>query len=519
MKHQFRVNQANFSAASALALFITTSVIGCREDRLPTNEASAYTSNVGALLQTKCANAGCHAGDTPAAGWRADSYVGAIGCTSDRTQVTVGGSGAPILTVLARPDHASILTASERELLAQWVVRGTPSTEGAVHSGTFADPRAPDSHVQFLRSRRYRPLLDANDADACNKCHAGAPLALPGLPAAGATACTTCHAESGGPFACSTCHGAPGRASPPRDPCFAPLGAMTPAPDAHAAHVNPSALHAGTFTCSTCHPVPSANDVVSGAHIDGHVEVFFDYTKAGNQAAFDATTKTCTGTCHSRGGRRPSPAWTEGRVGCNDCHSSPPANHYAGACTSCHREANADGTALTAAVLHMNGKVDRGDGSGTCGACHGQGTDPWPTTNAHQGHKAPSSSAAVACETCHVVPGPNDRHPLGGAASVKLGGLALKGGARGAFEPATRSCSQTYCHTGRGGAMTTPTWTEGPAAATCGNCHAIPPPAPHTQSTSCAGSTSCHSGSVDTQNRFTPAGKNAHVDGQVTRGL
>lgn len=444
--------------------------------------------------------------------------MGAIGCKNDGTPVTLGGAEAPIFTALSRPDHATLLAPAERDAILAWVTRGAPSTEGAVHPGTFADPRSPDGHAQFLRRQRYRPLLDPNDKDACHRCHSGAPLPIPGLAAPSATPCTTCHTEAGGAFACSTCHGAPGRAAPPRDRCFDAPGTPAPSADAHAAHVNATATHAQPFACASCHPVPSANDVVSGAHIDGYVEVFFDHAVAGGAASYDSATKTCTGTCHGRGGKRPSPAWTDGPMGCSDCHSSPPANHYAGACTSCHREPNAEGTALTAAVLHLNGAVDRGDGSGTCGACHGQGTDPWPTTNAHRGHKAPANAAAVPCETCHVVPTPNTRHPIGGGAKVTLGGLALKGGARGAFDPSDKSCGKTYCHDGRGGAVTAPKWTDGPTAAACGSCHSIPPPAPHTQSTSCAGSSICHAASVDANNAFTPAGKNTHVDGQVTRG-
>ena len=84
--------------------------------------------------------------------------------------------------------------------------------------------------------------------------------------------------------------------------------------------------------------------------------------------------------------------WTQAPapVGCNDCHLSPPANHYTGACTGCHAEANATGTALTPGPLHVNGKVDLGNGSGQCGACHGSGNSPWPTTQVHAAHQNPT---------------------------------------------------------------------------------------------------------------------------------
>jgi hypothetical protein len=51
-------------------------------------------------------------------------------------------------------------------------------------------------------------------------------------------------------------------------------------------------------------------------------------------------------------------------MGCNDCHGAPPVAHPAGPCTNCHSEANANGTALTPGPLHLNGRIDFGDGTG-----------------------------------------------------------------------------------------------------------------------------------------------------------
>lgn len=516
---QTRIRARGAAKALLIAAFINA-LCACRDERIATDGTPDFRGRIGLLLRERCAS--CHGGASPAAGWRADSYLGAIGCTTDGRPVTLGANAAPIVAVFARTDHASLLSDSERDDLVRWVERGTPSTLGGVHPSSFADPRTVDSHVAFLRSRRYAPLVDPNDADACNRCHAGAPLPLTSLPASGATACTTCHAEPGGAFACSTCHGSQGRAYPPSNACFA-QGARAAAPpnDPHAVHVDPTALHGDGIACATCHPVPDAKDVLRGAHVDGHVEVFFDYARAGREATFDPGTKRCTSSCHDRGGRRPNVAWSEGgaHLDCNGCHLSPPTDHYAGTCTTCHRGPDANGVTLLDARLHANGIVDRGDGSGGCGACHGSGADPWPTTNAHPAHAAPANAASVACVTCHVVPAPSDRHPTGEGARVRFAGLAVKGGSQASFDAATKSCASTYCHASRGGARTTPVWTNDPSAAACGSCHAQPPPPPHTQTTNCGAATICHTGSLATPASFTPAGKAAHVDGFVTRGL
>ena len=148
----------------------------------------------------------------------------------------------------------------------------------------------------------------------------------------------------------------------------------------HAAHVEPSPERSGGVPCSTCHPVPGS-PVIGGLHGDGIVEVTFDTTLVPGEPSYDASTGSCAVYCHAQGGAKPSVTWTEPvtPVGCGDCHRSPPAGHFAGPCTGCHAEANATGTALTGGPLHLNGKVDLGDGSGQCGACHGTADSPWPT--------------------------------------------------------------------------------------------------------------------------------------------
>ncbi|HEY8079281.1 MAG TPA: CxxxxCH/CxxCH domain-containing protein, partial [Labilithrix sp.] len=307
-----------------------------------------------------------------------------------------------------------------------------------------------------------------------------------------------------GALACGTCHGdGASRASPPRDPCFHPNEG-----GAHLAHTAPTAARANGLACATCHPSPDPANPIAGAHANGVVDVIAE-------VAWDGA--TCSNTCHTRpGGSKGRVAWSDTTpLGCGSCHGAPPPVHFAGACSSCHREANADGTALANPVLHVNGKVDLGDGSGACGACHGTGASPWPKTNAHATHMAPDSAASVPCESCHEVPtsfGAGTAHPRGGPAVVTFSGRATIGGAKPTY--VSGSCASTYCH-----GAATPKWADASGAGkACGSCHGLPPPAPHVGSTTCE---QCHSPVV----RSTPSGPaidpafaSRHVDGNIDRG-
>jgi predicted CxxxxCH...CXXCH cytochrome family protein len=503
--------------ASALATSIVAATLplGCDVEARPIADEPTYRDDVATILDARCAR--CHAGDAPAAGFRANSYAGAIGCTTKGAVAVLPADAAPLLLALARPDHREFATDEERATLARWVASGAQSVRAGVHPRAFADPRSPSGHATVLRATRYRALTDRNDRDACAQCHEGAGVRPAKITssAAGATACTTCHADSGGVNACATCHGAPGRPYPPRDTCFYPSDSKN---DAHAAHAAPSRSSAQGLDCASCHPRPALGSF-TGAHADGYVEVWFDHAVAGRDARFDGVARRCTGTCHDRGGATPAPTWTSGgaALDCNSCHSSPPKAHFTGPCSSCHREANASGTALAAPHLHVNGNVDLGDGSGRCGACHGSGDSPWPSTGAHAAHASPAGAAAVACETCHSVPGPNDAHPLrAGAAVVRLAGLATKGGRPATYDPATKTCAATYCHEGAGAGSKAPRWTDGASARACGSCHATPPPPPHAQDTSCGAST-CHEGVTTSALALSAAGRAVHVNGIIDR--
>lgn len=447
-----------------------------------------------------------------------------VACTASGRAVTVAGPDGetPLVAALSRPDHVGLVTETEATLLRRWAAAGAPAIRGGVHTAAFVDPRSPESHGAVLRAKHYTPMLDAADRDACGRCHNGLGVGREPatFPAPGATPCTTCHTEEGGPFACTTCHGVPaargkpGRAYPPRDLCFHPDAGET----GHPAHAGPSASRAEGLACSTCHPSPALGSLAP-PHADGHVAVWFDPAVAGAKATFDASTKKCTGTCHARGGARPEVVWTEAvALGCNDCHKTPPPAHYQGPCSACHREANATGTALVMPLLHANGRVDLGNGSGTCGACHGNGSDPWPGTGAHRAHASPTNSRPVACESCHELPQPGAQHPTGkGSATVRFGALAVNGARRPTYDPATKTCAGTYCHEYVGGTVQAPRWDGGASQAACGTCHAVPPPPPHIQDVNCA-SAGCHEGLTSTDaKRVLPLGIPSHVDGVVDR--
>jgi predicted CxxxxCH...CXXCH cytochrome family protein len=488
----------------AIGLGVGASIAACGTK---TFEAPpTYRDDVAPLVARKCAS--CHSGDAPAGGWRANGYLDAVGC--------VDGKHVDLIAALATPAHAGIVDDDERALLVRWSEAGTPAFRDGVHAAAFVDPRSPSSHGRFLRAHRWRPMLDAKDPDACGVCHDGAP-ARPDpapTPAPGATACTSCHdspSPNGGALACDSCHGQKPHAYPPRDACFFPDDIVEPT---HAAHVEPSASTIAGVACARCHPTPGA-EVIGGTHGDGDVEVWLPQNLPGKQAYFDPTTKGCTTRCHlGPDGKRPTPTWGDAtKMNCNDCHGAPPANHAKGACTSCHREANADGTALDRPVLHMNGVVDLGDGSKKCGACHGSGDDPWPSTGAHAAHEKPANAAPVACSTCHDVPADLSSHPKGEAVVVKLSALAASGGRAPTYDATTKTCANVYCHAIAGASTPAPTWTGGASAGSCGACHSIPPLAPHVASFGCGFGT-CHGGSVAGL-VFTSEGRVRHVDGHI----
>ncbi len=501
---------------------------GCSSPRAVPTLAPVFDVDVAPILDAHCGS--CHGGDSPAAGWTASSFLGAIACVSpsDAPASLPATEQAPILAVLRTPSHSGFLDAADTATVAAWVLGGSPAFQGTVHAPGIVDPRSPAFHGTLLRASRWAEMLDPNNDNACGECHAGTLSAPPGvtLPAPGATACTSCHAEPGGVLACGTCHGDGTREYPPRDLCFFPGDAKTAG--AHAAHVESSVDRLGGYACSTCHPVPEATppeDVISGLHGNGSVDVSFNQALIQGEASFDATTQVCAVACHDAGGHLLRPAWSDPNpVGCNDCHLSPPANHFPGPCTGCHAEANATGTALSGGPLHLDGRVELGDGSGLCGACHGSGSSPWPSTFAHPGHQSPTITVPVACSDCHPVPEAilSPGH-LDGVVQVEFSGRATERGAEPAWNGA--SCTNTACH----GANLTdppaviPAWTDpSGAAAACGACHGIPP-TQHTTALDCNRS-ECHGSEISLTNAGIPvissstAALTLHINGVINDG-
>jgi predicted CxxxxCH...CXXCH cytochrome family protein len=489
----------------------------CSEKRESAPSPPGYEVDVAPIFRARCV--ACHGTTNPAAGWDATSYLGAIGCvaSSKAPAALPPDDRAPILAALETAPHRGLLSGAERTTVADWVAAGTPAFQTDVHDPSIIDPRSPGFHGTTLRASKWSAMLDPLDPNACGRCHEGAPVRPAGVTeaATGAPSCTSCHDQAGGALACSTCHGSGTKAYPPRDACFFPGDVV----GSHAAHVESSPEHAAGFACSTCHPVPGS-PVIGGLHGNGIVEVAFDPAAVPGQASYDSPSGSCAVYCHAQGGTKPSVTWTQAAtpVTCQDCHRSPPPGHFAGSCTNCHAEANATGTALSGGPLHLNGKVDLGDGSGLCGACHGSGDSPWPTTGAHPAHQNPTLTEPLACASCHVVPATIlDPVHLDGTVHVTFSGLARARDAVPAWSGVT--CTNVACHGANlADPAAVPAWADTSGAqATCGACHGIPP-TEHTTSTSCDRS-DCHGSEVTREADGAPlissSGKALHVDGIV----
>lgn len=499
-------------ALAALAL----AAAACGEVReLPARPVD-WESDVRPLLEARCAQ--CHAAPSPAGGWSVARVTDALACV----ELADGGvaAGGRLRRALERDDHRPYVDDVVRAAVTRWLAGPALPRRGAMHDPGFVDPRSPSFHGRSLRAARWAPMLDATRQEACGRCHAGAPArpADAGAPAPGATPCTDCHDRPGGALACDTCHPAARRWT--LSPCFAPTAAPA---DAHARHVNAGSSLVEPLVCTACHPSRDAT-LASGPHGDGHVDIRFDEGVAGPGARFEAATARCAVRCHAATPGAPSPQWREPQRGlsCAGCHATPPAGHWPGPCTTCHIEPNARGDALTAARLHLNGRVDPGDGSGTCAACHGRDGDPWPLDATHQRHHTTALTSPIGCGECHEVPATvlaaghlDDR----GAADVRLGSRASLRGARPSY--ADRTCARVACHgegvTGRVDARVT--W-GAPGPLGCNGCHDVPPPYPHSVATGCEVAT-CHGGSferVDGALQALPAGRATHIDGFANAG-
>ncbi|GAB4343563.1 MAG: hypothetical protein Kow0089_19430 [Desulfobulbaceae bacterium] len=183
--------------------------------------------------------------------------------------------------------------------------------------------------------------------------------------------------------------------------------------------------------CNSCHANGEKTD-----HVDGQVDVAFETTYVGGNAAYSGTPtpadgySTCATTyCHGNGtavstgtiNANTSPAWgTAGPLACDSCHDgtatgpayangSPKANshskHVSGGltCDICHYTTTNDGTTIASKVTHVNRAYNVNPApstsltytynaaGGTCSStyCHGAGSPQWGGT--------------VNCGDCHGV--------------------------------------------------------------------------------------------------------------------
>jgi len=382
-------------------------------------------------------------------------------------------------------------------LLACSDAREQQGAPGGVHPAGIAEPRSENFHGTSLRARHWSPMLDKNDDEACGRCHDGVASQPDGVrfAAPGTPSCTSCHKE--GILGCTTCHGD---------------GKVT---GSHGKHVVDVGL-----ACTTCHQLPGAA-VIGGTHGNGVVDLVFDPTRVAPGASYDRASGACTVSCHDHGGARARPAWgSTGPLQCGDCHKAPPADHYPGLCSTCHHEANDDGSALAPGPFHLNGKVDLGDGSGGCAACHGNTTGGWPSSGAHPSHRLPTQGAPVSCASCHpAYDSPQSPGHLDGQIHVAFGDRARDRGAEPTWDGA--SCDSVACH-GAGLAeqpLVVPAWQDTSGVAIqCGSCHGIPPKQ-HTPSPDC-GRADCHGGEVKRALgvlSISPAGRALHINGKIEK--
>lgn len=141
-----------------------------------------------------------------------------------------------------------------------------------------------------------------------------------------------------------------------------------------------------------------------------------------------------------------------------------------GECRKCHGDdykGGAVGVSCTTSGCH----TQKG-GPEFCGTCHGGEAGPMPTTGAaagaHQVHQA-------FCELCHQVPAKLDSPGhADGRVDVIFAGLAIANDSPAAYDTASKSCSDVYCH-----ARSTVEWKAPTGEVPCSFCHEAPPAQSH----------------------------------------
>ena len=344
---------------------------------------------------------------------------------------------------------------------------------------------------------------------------------------------------------CTTCHGDAARtgdyllrAAPPTD-LAGGTDPSYPGVGAHSIHLSASSTHVA-FACSECHVVPDRTDAPGHADHGSPATLVFGAlaTSGGHTPRYDVATRSCRDSyCHGDS----DAVWNaprSSRAACGSCHGLPPAPPHPQStrCSLCHGAVVDVAMNVISPDLHVNGVVDVTTAEASCTSCHGSvnAAPPLDLTGetrtssagvgAHQTHVlGTASSRAVPCAECHVVP----KHVLDTGhvdsalpAEVIFSGAALAYGASPSY--VNGSCRNTSCHgavfpdgNASGGTHTVPSWTKVDGTqASCGSCHALPPPAPHPYLQLNPICSACHENMAPDNRTFVRP--DLHADGIVT---
>lgn len=500
----------------------------------------SWKQEIAPLLSSRCG--GCHTGKAPSAGVDVTSYTSVLGGYDAPRWATAGDRRSRLVTTVSSnsaPSYHSKVTDVSEQIQA-WVVdcRLSYARDRSHPAGIMNAADTEQFHGTLVRDSGYR-------FDGCVTCHGAITDASGG---AVGVSCQSCH--KAGVTACQTCHDR--RMTPP-----------------HLSHVK---LPVQTQSCADCHLAPrDYRDVghlftQSGSVLSGAVSLVFgplangtplDSSRKG-PPAFDAQSKTCDNIyCHGAvfadsAAKNTRPRWTAepDQAACGACHGLPPQNHKATdtACYRCHNRTTDAASKLLSGGLHLNGRIDLGDGSGTCGACHGGVANAAPprdllgntdkrlvSIGAHQAHVqgAHKLRGPIPCGDCHVTPDKLDSpghldqvvgvFPAGGIP----GSVARADGAQPSWDHATARCTDVYCH-GNGVKLKrdlspniarAPLWTTEGAA--CGSCHGSPPKdADHQPTMRLIDCVTCHPATMDATGAILLSGPSgaqtsAHINGVV----
>ncbi len=247
------------------------------------------------------------------------------------------------------------------------------------------------------------------------------------------------------------------------------------------------------ITCGDCHAATTTNGTTianKAVHVDGKVDVSIPTTGI----TWDATTHTCTGTCHNvshnglgwvaTGGMYHPPGYSDPsahgidmelqRQDCRGCHGSTLAGGTTGAafvgpsCDGCHSGATTTAWRSDCVFCHGGGNGDtRGMPPRDPGSTNTSVSQKFVS---HSGHVTPTLMAANDCTTCHKMP--TDVMSPGHAFNTfdNLPNVIFDSrNAAATYTPATGTCATMYCH--GNGQGSNGTYTDGGAPVTCISCH------------------------------------------------